>query len=139
MMIDTPGRYRRHAKGFAFRSRYSRGGVYLGEQGCFPIDFERINLVLQNVVKGLFYTRLGKPLGQDRKISIWDEEHSRTESVDWFQSRMGPWYDFGDMVFTWRDAFSEGLEDIACILQFYRKKMFFAASRKMERQPGENV
>lgn len=132
MMVDAPGRYLRHAKDFAFRSRYSRGGVYLGEQGCFPIDFQRINRVLQNVVKGLFYTLTGKPLGQDREISVWDEENSRTETVDYFQSRMGPWYDFSDEVFTWRHVFCEGMEDIACILQFYRKKLFFAATRQIE-------
>jgi hypothetical protein len=128
MMIDSPGRYLRHAKDFALRSRYSRGGIYLGEHGSFSIDFPRIGRVVQNVVKGIFYTVTGNPLGQDRKILVWDETDPPMELAEFFQSRMGPWYDFGDQVFTWRHAFCEGLEDIACILQFYRKKMFFAVT-----------
>jgi hypothetical protein len=130
MMVESPGRYLRHAKDFAFRPRYSRGGVYLGEQGCFPIDFQRIERVVQNIVKGLFYTRTGKPLGHDRDILVIRDEDSKTELVDFYQSRMGHWYDFGDMVFTWRDVFKKGLEDMACVMQFYRRKMFFAVTHK---------
>jgi hypothetical protein len=133
MMTESPGRYLRHAKDFAFRSRFSPGGVYLGEQGCFPIDFQKINRLLQNVVKGLFYTRTGKPLGQDRNILVSRNEDSRTETVEYFQSRMDNWYDFGDEVFTWRDCFSEGLKDMACILQFYRRKLFFAMTGKKKK------
>jgi len=130
MMADTPGRYFRHAKDFATRSRFSRGGVYLGEQGCFPINFLKIDRVLHNVVKGLFYTTTGMPLGQDRDIRVYREEESRTETVNFFQSKMGHWYDFGDMVFTWRQVFTEGMEDMACVMQFYRRKMFFAMTNK---------
>jgi hypothetical protein len=132
IMVESPGRYLRHAKDFAFRSRFSLGGVYLGEQGCFPIDFARIDRVLQNVVKGLFYTVTGKPLGQDRDILVYDEEGARTEAVDFFQSRMSEWYDFGDQVFTWRHVFMEGLENIACTMQFYRRKLFFAVTNLKE-------
>ena len=45
---------------------------------------------------------------------------------------MDPWYDFGDEVFTWRLVLREGMDDMACIMQFYRKKLFFAATRQIE-------
>jgi hypothetical protein len=87
------------------------------------------------VVKGLFYTVTGKPLGQDRKITVWDERHP-PKMADFFQSRMGCWSDFGDQVFTWRHVFRAGMDDMACIMQFYRKKLFFAATRQMKPENG---
>jgi len=109
----------------------------LGKQGCFPIDYARIDWVLQNVVKGLFYTMTGTPLAQDRDILVYDEEGSRTEAVDFFQSKMSNWYDFGDQVFSWRHVFMEGLEDMACIMQFYRKTMFFAVTQQKQQRGGD--
>jgi hypothetical protein len=78
----------------------------------------------------LFYTLTGKPLGQDRDILVYDEEASRTEAVGFFQSQMSQWYDFGDQVFTWRHVFIEGLDDIACVMQYYRRKLFFAVTEE---------
>lgn len=118
------GQWRRYTKGYRLRPRYSPFGVYMGHQYGFPIDMKRMERVLGNVVKGIYYTLIGKPLPQTTKIvtEIFEGERDLTKSMN---EMLGEWTGFGDDVFTCRFAFCDDLDDMVCLLSFYRRKFYF--------------
>jgi hypothetical protein len=128
MMRNRPGHFLRQAKDYARRPRVTEMGLYLGYQPSFTIDTARIERVLQNVVKGLFYAVMGKPLAQGRVIRIDSVGDLMDENTRFFVGRMGPVLHFGDDVFACRYTYPEDKEDIACLMAFYRHKMYFATT-----------
>lgn len=105
-------------------------GIFLGYQPTFTIDLGRIDRVLKNVVKGLFYVITNERLGEDREIGIWDVGDTLNANTRWFVDRMVSWQSFGDDVFMCRYGFNQGRDDIYCLMRFYQAKTFFAATRK---------
>lgn len=128
MANNRPGQLLRQANDFAFRPLTTPMGIYLGYQPTFTIDLRRIERVLQNVVKGMFYSLTEKRLGDDRSILVWGVGEILDENTRYFVDRMVGWQSFGDDVFMCRYGFAEGMKDIACLMRFYRCRTFFAAS-----------
>lgn len=133
LMINRPRQYLRQAKDFAFRPRFTQLGLYLGYQPCFSIDYKRISRVLENIVKGMFYSLTGAPLANNRKISVWNAEEPFDENTRYFVDHMCAWRWFGDDVFKCRFTFRQGMDDIAALLSFYDRKQYFAATREESR------
>jgi hypothetical protein len=97
-------------------------GLFLGYQPSFTIDWQRIDRVLKNIIKGIFYALTSEPLAQDRLIRVYRIEGDLLDkSTRYVVDRMGPWRSFGDDVFMCRYVFKEGMDDIACLLRFLRQ------------------
>lgn len=126
LMCARPGQYLRYAKDFAIRPKFTELGLYVGHYGCFPIDYTRIERVLQKIVRGLFYAVTKQILPFDRFIRIRPVGSILDKEASWFADRMYPWMTFGDDVFSCRYVFSKGLHDMACLLGFYDRRLYFA-------------
>lgn len=49
---------------------YSPGGIYLGTRDGLQIDTDRVNRVLEKIVRGLFFHRFRRPLPRDVKVYV---------------------------------------------------------------------
>ncbi|SRR6266849_892894 len=126
--------YTRYIQDFAFRPRFTESGIFLGYQGSFAFEYQRIYRVMKNVVKGLFYFLQGRPLLSTTYIGVYDhpnDPHPQTESL---VSKMSPWYGFGDTVFGWRHVFCENMEQMACLMCFYQSKLFYAITHDTRKE-----
>ncbi|ADG68351.1 hypothetical protein Plim_2525 [Planctopirus limnophila DSM 3776] len=142
LMTERRGQFDRYTQNdFKVRSRYTDGGIYLGEQLAFPIDDSRMYRVLANIVRGLFYTVVGRPLEVDRRILINYTKGENDLEVQKWANRMYGWVGFGDDTFLCRYTFVEGFTDIACHLWFYKNLMFDAMSCGPEenKEPWDKV
>jgi hypothetical protein len=132
LIVKRTGQYLRHAKDLHMRRKFTRTGLYVGEYPCFTIDFRRISRVLENVVKGMFYSLTGAPLAANRKISVWNAEEPFDKNTCYFVDHMCGWQWFGDDVFSCRYGFKEGMDDIVALLCFYDRKHYVAATREQK-------
>ena len=48
----------------------SPGGIYLGSAQAVELDVPRVNRVLEKLVRGLFFHRVGKPLPPEARVSV---------------------------------------------------------------------
>ena len=126
MAFDRPRQYSRYIQNFAYRPRFTETGIFLGYHGSFGFEYQRINRVIKNVVKGLFYFLQGRPILSTTEISAYSHPNEPHPQTEWFINKMSPWYGFGDTVFGWRYVFCENREQMACLMCFYQSKLFYA-------------
>lgn len=102
-------------------------GLELGKQPVFEVDLERIERVLCNVVKGIFYVSQRKPLPSDFVLAAVDIREINRRAITDIAQLMVPWQSFGDSVFACRYVVSsrEGLEKMSCLMQFYENRVFY--------------
>lgn len=102
-------------------------GLELGEQPAFEVDLERVERVLCNIIKGIYYVSQKKPLPSDFFIGAGDVRQFERASIAEVARMMVPWQSFGDAVFTCRYVVSsrEGLEKMSCLMRFYENRIFY--------------
>jgi hypothetical protein len=104
-------------------------GLYVGKFPTFRVEWPRMQLVLKNVMKGIFYSVREYPIPQDIKFHVEVATDSRLVPLKNLVGAMTPWSDFGDDVFRCRYVFEEGPEDaMVCLMQFYRNRIFFGVA-----------
>src|SRR5579872_5894515 len=110
-------------KDFAYRAVNSTGGVYLGHAPTFSVQWSRMERVLLNVMKGIFYTVREKPMPQDWAIKVAPTTDVALTPMVELIAQMCPWQTFGDDVFMTRYIFLD--DDVMyCLMQFYRIHVF---------------
>jgi len=113
----------------ALRPVITPGGLYLGHAPMFRVDWPRINRVLLNVMKGIYYTAKGDPLPPDWKWAVLrDEEIDHETMQPLFDEMPTQWTTFGDDVFGCRYITNDEHGGIACLMQFFRRRTFFGCS-----------
>ena len=105
---------------------FSEFGIYLGHAPQFDWNWSRIETVLKNVMKGLFFTLMKHPLPQEMTLTVGNVRNDG----DLLQIRqavnaMCPWMGFGDDVFGCRVVFHSTGKYMHCLMRFYRSELFY--------------
>lgn len=107
--------------------QFTASGIYVGHAPVFEVDWPRMERVLQNIVRGIYYAAVGAPLPADciiRVISVTTEESATR--IRPIVDCMCDWQGFGDDVFACRYVTSATFPNvIKCLMRFYRKSLFF--------------
>jgi hypothetical protein len=105
---------------------YSESGLYLGHAPQYTWNWDRIETVLKNVMKGIFFTLMKHPMPQEMELSIGHirDEHDLIQ-VNQVVNAMCPWTGFGDDVFGCRAVFHSQDKYMFCLMQFYRSERFY--------------
>ncbi|MCE9530026.1 MAG: hypothetical protein K8T89_02635 [Planctomycetes bacterium] len=122
-----PGAMRISLKDLGPIPKHSKGGIYLGHAPAFTVDTVRVERVLRNIMKGVFYSVREEPLPADFQFSFADVTHETPEAIREVIDMLPPeWVGFGDDVFLCRYAIHPKYRGImAALLQFYRNRTFF--------------
>ena len=59
------GMVRSLSKNFQYGPTYNQSGIYLGCKGTYNVDLERLDRVIERIIKGLFFHHYGKPLPKE--------------------------------------------------------------------------
>lgn len=120
------GAVRKNIRNVSLRDVSTPGGLYLGRKPTFTVDVARIERVLINVLKGVFYLSQGFPLPSKFLTSVSD---CRMVDTSWLETTVGfmcPWQSFGDSVFLCRyvRSSSDPIKKFTCLMQFYEFRLF---------------
>jgi hypothetical protein len=112
-------------RGAAVRPIFTPSGLYIGNHPTFKVDSDRIDRVLRNVVKGIFYRVTGRPVLATTEILILNQDVLKVDAYQSLVPRMRPWTGFGDDVFGCRFVTDNTYPDVmVCSIQFYRRFLF---------------
>jgi hypothetical protein len=119
------GRIVKTMRDVAVRPIHTASGLYIGRHPTFRIDSDRIDRVLRNVVKGIFYRVTGRPVQATTEILVWNREILKHDAYSSLVASMAPWTGFGDDVFGCRFVTDNTYPDVMiCLMQFYRRFLF---------------
>jgi hypothetical protein len=92
----------------------------------FEVEWDRIERVLFNVMKGIFYVSQKRPLPKDFILCVKDVQEVEEQIVGQAASFMVPWQSFGDSAFACRYVVSskEPIEKMTCLIQLYQNRIF---------------
>lgn len=105
----------------------TRSGIVYEYRPAFEVDWKRIETVLFNVMKGIFFTVKKSPMPADYHHWIQDIRLLHQAPLERVISDMTPWQSFGDDAFACRYRFLHRPDVVGmdCLLQFYRNRCFF--------------
>ncbi len=114
---------------------FTPSGLYVGRTPVFDVDWTRMERVLQNVVKGIYYTAVKAPLPAEcliRVIDVTGKELPK-DVATLIEQMVGP-QSFGDDVFVCRyvTISTSPFQRITCLMQFYRNRIFFGEAMTKE-------
>jgi hypothetical protein len=90
-----------------------------------PVDMERIERVLQNITRGVWFQRNKCPLPQNIRVHAGPVNGTTWPAYQPLIKLMTGWSGFGDDVFAFQAAVDqERPERIAILMQFYRNQIF---------------
>lgn len=121
------GSIAKNLKGLGKRHVRTLAGIDLGIQPAYDVDWSRMERVLHNVLKGVFYISQKRPLPSD--FVIFFPRPDSEVDPHWIanvESSMCPWQSFGDTVFCCRYARSsrDPIQKFACAMLFYEHRLF---------------
>lgn len=142
-MEKRTGAFWKSFRNLGLRRLKTASGLLLGRHPVFDVDWPRIETVLKNVVKGVFYKLKGRPVPCECPVQVCRAEAAATQPF--FHSLVGmmvPWQGFGDDVFACRYVTDDRHDDaLACLLMFYRFSIFFGMTMpaSLRTTPGEEA
>lgn len=106
---------------------YAENGVYIGQRSIFKINYPRVEAILLKVVRGLFWSVVGRPLPFSHEVHVFVLE--AFDDQFWKNERLTRWVQIGiaqephvigDNIFSYRYKFSVDDEHTSIwILEFY--------------------
>jgi hypothetical protein len=129
-------------KNMRIRPRLTPAGLYVGHAPVFDCDWERMRIVLRNIMRGMFYTVKNYPLPQDMELKLTHiPDDTALLPAKSIVDQMSPCRGFGDDVFACRYVFHENDDYMVCLMHFYAARMFFGsamipADRRAKEQPA---
>jgi hypothetical protein len=140
-MEKLPGAFFKTFRNLGLRRLKTKSGLLLGRHPVFDVDWSRVETVLENVVKGVFYKLKGRPAPCECPIRVCRAEAAANEPFfNALVEKMVPWQGFGDDVFACRYVTDDRHQDaLACLLMFYRFSVFFGMTMpaSLRTEPGE--
>ncbi|MGO9111661.1 MAG: hypothetical protein ACLP9L_20745 [Thermoguttaceae bacterium] len=105
------------------------GGIYVGHAPVLPVDRERIDRVLYNVMRGVFYLVNKEPMPLDWQWGISREHELPPWELKNVSDQMGSaWHTFGDDVFACRYIFDYDRGAMQCFMRFYRRRIYIGGA-----------
>src|SRR4029079_12578503 len=96
-------------KNLTLREAFTEDGNFVGFMPSFECDWPRMERVLHNVMRGIFYTVNGRPVSQDMKFRVVHVDSAEVlETAQPLIETMGSWTGFGDDAFVCRYVFNDG-------------------------------
>jgi hypothetical protein len=108
----------------------SPGGVFLGEYPTFEVDENRINLIFEELIRGLYYHILKKPLPKNFTFELWGvQPHNYTKLIENFKAiKTGKIGEFAFEYALWYST--ETPERTMWLLLFYEAILFISFTDK---------
>jgi hypothetical protein len=127
MLSECPGTIKKAARDVKLTPAYTRSGLYIGEHPSYSVDLARIERVLSNVIRGVFYLLVETPMPADFQFWIQDVQAMDIKPYERVISDMVPWQSFGDNVFQCRYRVLRRPEPVGidCLMAFYQNRYFF--------------
>lgn len=109
----------------------TESGIFVGNAPAFRVDWDRMKRVVNNVMRGIYYTLEKTPLPSAWKVCLLrDEEIDHGNMQDLFGQMVPNWENFGDDVFGCRYWITG--DSIATLMQFYRRRTFLGVAWSRE-------
>ena len=125
MILKRPKQYEKLVDDLWLRPRFTESGRYIGHYPSFRVNFNRIDRVLGNMARGIFYTMIGRPLRTTTIIDILEVTWPCDKKVKHFIDSLGEWVGFGDDVFACKyTMYTPDFDRMDFALAFYRKKFY---------------
>lgn len=114
-------------KNLQMRPVTTSSGLIVGCHPSFEVDWARIDRVLLNVMKGIFFVVDKRPMPNDFLSCVQDVRNMNLRPYEHLISDMVPWQTFGDDCFMCRYRFVRRPDTVRmnCLMQFYRSRCFF--------------
>lgn len=124
-------------KNIKHRPGFTESGLYLGKKPSFEVEWSRIERVLFNIMKGIFFKVKKKPMPADFHLWVNDASTLPREIVEHNIKVMVPWQTVsGDPdVFQCRYAFQEVNEKVTeahFFIQLFKKHYFLGGAYSKE-------
>ena len=104
-------------------------GIYAGHSLAVRVDRERIDRVLYNVMRGVFYLVNREPMPLDWEWGISRQEEIPSDALLDIAEQMGPaWHTFGDDVFACRYIFDYDKGAMQCFMRFYGGRIYIGGA-----------
>lgn len=118
----------------------THGGVYVEEGGRFQADMSRINIVLERIVRGLYYKKVGSPLAASHRVlTIVDEIAEQSDAQlrneilrTWAPYTQGEPEVFGNETFLFFWCLDNATNRTGWLLVFFSRVIFFAVTMAPE-------
>ncbi len=136
-LAKRPGSIAKTLKNFRNRPIVTPSGLLIGEMPGFEVDPTRIQRVLFNVMKGIYFTAQKTPMPLDFQLEVYDTQCIEEDPYRRTVESMVPWQTFGDDAFMCRyRMFGKPTKGMACLMHFYKNRMFYgiAMSPQMEEE-----
>lgn len=120
------GSFYNNFKNVVLRPQFTPSGIFTGLAPMHDVDWPRVETVLKNVMKGVFFWGMEHPMPQNMELEIGhirgdtDMEYLKP-AVD----KLCEWNGFGDDVFLARYIFHSQDKYMHCLMQFYRSETFY--------------
>lgn len=130
----NPAKARKFFKNIRMVNVQTPSGLYLGQAPAFEVDPMRMERVLKNIVRGVFYVHRGYPLPPDVPLKVNPgDEHILSMAAPLIDKMPPKWRHFGDDVFACRYLIDARFKTfIACLMVFYRRISYFGLSMPPE-------
>lgn len=121
-----PGAFVKTLKNLRLIPQFTPNGIWVGNAPTFEVDWPRVERVIKNVAKGVYFETNRIPMPDDfliEVITIGTEQLAA--EVKPMIDQMVPWQGFGDDVFLCRYINSPNRRRMNCLMQFYRHRFFY--------------
>jgi hypothetical protein len=119
---EAPGDIAKTLKDIAILPVETQSGIYVEQAPAFLADRTRIDRVLYNVMRGIFYSVNKQPMPMDWRYGIKRLEEIRSEDLEEVNAQTPPeWHTFGDDVFACRYIFGFSRRISGCIARLREK------------------
>ena len=126
----------RHAR---MEPLHTPGGLYLGHYATVPLDWERISRTIEGMIRGLYYTLVGKPFPQGYVVNVTRLDPLQVQSAWNVMSSghlNGP-YCLGDDIFMCEMQFvAEDPGMTRWLLRFYRNYVLLVTTKPKVTDPN---
>jgi hypothetical protein len=123
----------------------THSGLYVEEGARFEVDGRRINDVLERIVRGLYYKKVGTPLPPSHTIAVlWDEMLEQADPLQrgeilraWAPITRGEPEVFGAETFLFFWCRDDNALETAWLLVFFSRVIFFAYTTGRRTEDGD--
>jgi len=129
----------RSARHAGMEALHTPGGLYLGHYATVPLDWERISRTIEGMIRGLYYTLVGKPFPQGYVIDVTRLDPFEVQSAwnDMSSAHLNGPHCLGDDIFMCEMQFvAEDPGMTRWLLRFYRNYVMLVTTKPKVMNPN---
>ena len=139
-MRQSPALIAELMKSMRWTAVRSDAGIYFGNAPAFPIDRPRIQIVIEKIVKGLYYKHHNRRLPDDQAVAPYLYNPSIEQGFQQAIAQL-PLHNIGDgSVFSYRYCVGDGANPLSYwFFMFYNDTTFFITQTQAASNPQVNA